>query len=610
MHTLSVGKPIDYIIVVIYFIGIFGFGSLFARFTKTTRDFFFGSQRFSWWLIAMSCIATTVGSYSFVKYSSVGFKYGLSSTMTYLNDWIELPLLLLGWFPIIYFSRVASVPEYFERRFGKSARLGATAIILIYMIGYIGINLLTMGKVINAIFGIPLIHSAVLVAFVCAVYVTAGGQTAVIMTDFMQALMLLIAGVAIFVIGLCVLGGWNEFWNALPIHHRLPFAAFNKPDEFNYIGVFWQDGVANNLAYYFINQGFILRLLSLKSAREVKKTFIFLPLVLMPLAAFATANAGWIGSAMVGKGLLPSNIDPDKIFIVVVEKLSVPGVFGFMIAALTAALMSTVDTLINAVATVFVNDVYAPYVVKGREDRHYLFVARVASVVASIVGILLVPVFSSFRSIYEAHAAFIATVTPPMVVAVVLGVFWPRYSKMAAISTMLLGSAAVGISIKYPRLIDIFSFGVDVPGRYSYMRALYGLVVSFVVAVVATLCTEAPEPSDVAGLVVGTLDKAKWRYKDGAPKETYGKGFIGVMNERDGISGASLSKKVMEELKADLGDLVYIEDARRWLGGLRSVHTKITNMHEDEMVPIYLPPALIKDGSLIAGRLHKVELIM
>ena len=106
MSAQLTATPLDFVVIVIYFLAILAFGIFFAKYTTSTKDFFFGGQRFSWWLIAMSCVATVVGSYSFMKYSAMGFKYGLSSSMTYLNDWLILPFFVLGWLPIIYFMRV------------------------------------------------------------------------------------------------------------------------------------------------------------------------------------------------------------------------------------------------------------------------------------------------------------------------------------------------------------------------------------------------------------------------------------------------------------------------------------------------------------------------
>ena len=133
------GTPLDYGIMIGYFAAILVVGTWFSRRQKTTKDFFFGGQRFSWWLIAFSLIATTIGSYSFVKYSRMGYSYGLSSSQTYLNDWAWFPLLVFGWLPLLYFSRVTSVPEYLGRRFGSDVRCWATVCILVYLIGYVGV---------------------------------------------------------------------------------------------------------------------------------------------------------------------------------------------------------------------------------------------------------------------------------------------------------------------------------------------------------------------------------------------------------------------------------------------------------------------------------------
>lgn len=96
--------------------------------------------------------------------------------MAYLNDWPILELFLFTWFPIIYFSNVASVPEYFERRFDTKTRLMALLVLMIYMVGYVGINLYTMGVALNAMVGTDIFWSAVVVAVVCTLYVAAGDR--------------------------------------------------------------------------------------------------------------------------------------------------------------------------------------------------------------------------------------------------------------------------------------------------------------------------------------------------------------------------------------------------------------------------------------------------
>ena len=102
MNTIATSE-LFWVILAGYVFFVLGAGLFFARNNQSTEDFFFGGRRFSWWLIGMSMLATGVGSHSFAKYASKGFEYGFSSTMTYMNDWFFMPLLLFGWIPIIYY---------------------------------------------------------------------------------------------------------------------------------------------------------------------------------------------------------------------------------------------------------------------------------------------------------------------------------------------------------------------------------------------------------------------------------------------------------------------------------------------------------------------------
>ncbi len=454
------GTGLDYGIMIGYFLAILAIGSYFGRHSKSTKDFFFGGQKFSWWFITMSLIATTIGSYSFVKYSRVAYSYGISSSQTYLNDWFWLPLFLFGWLPIIFFSRVVSIPEYFERRFGPVTRATVTFLLLVYLIGYIGINLFTMGKALHFLLGWDVFTAAMLVASISAIYVTAGGQTSVIVTDLFQGFMLLITGGVIIFLGVMALGGFSEFWTNLLPEHRMAFTNFNTDPEYSSVGIFWQDAMANSAVFFFLNQGVMMRFLSTKSVNEGKKAALASMLVLMPIAAIVVASGGWVGSAMNNAGMIPEGTRADSIFFVVSDILCSPGVFGLVMAALTAALMSTVDTLITAVSAIVVNDIWKPYIKKDQPDRYYLKIARYTAVGVTLLGVFLVPVFMSFGSIYSAHAAFTAAVTPPLVIALLLAMLWPRYTPAAATATVLGGFGLILLSVFIPSLVAPFSHGI------------------------------------------------------------------------------------------------------------------------------------------------------
>ena len=570
----SKGTSLDYIVIVAYFVVIVAFGLWFGRYTHTTKDFFFGGQRFAWWIIAFSAIATTVGSYSFIKYSEAGYKYGISSSQSYLNDWFWVPILLLVWLPILYFGRIQSVPEYFERRFGTANRFAAVAIILLYLVGYVGVNLYTTGVAMQSVLGWPVMIGAIVTALIVMCYMFAGGQTSVIMTDLVQGVILLVAGIGVFLVGVAHLGGFIDFWALLPKSHRYIFSEFSTPDKFSFVGIYAQDGLANTGAFMLMNQGMIMRFLSMKSVADARKMTVAWLLVLSPLACIAVSGGGWVARAMVERGEIATQAN--SAFVDAAHFLCAPGVFGFVLAALTAALMSTADTLVTAVSSIVINDIYRPYIKPNRADRHYLNVARVTSTVTVITGILLVLVFMREKSVYQAHAMFTAAVTPPIVVAILLGILWKRFTPAASFATMVGGGALVAISF-IPGLDKIlvgpFAFGMGADS-YNFMRALYGLVACSLVGIVVTFATKPRPEDEIRGLVTGTQLDAMRAYKGGEINRTAGAKVRLRLRIDAGLADdvARVPAHALDTMAARLGDLLYVNEPRWWFGGLRSVH--------------------------------------
>lgn len=216
-------------------------------------------------------------------------------------------------------------------------------------------------------------------------------------------------------------------------------------------------------------------------------------------------SVGWVGRALVHSGVLPSNLDDGRVVFITTEFLSQSGVFGLVMAALTAALMSSVDSLITGVSAVAVNDVYKPYLRPKADDRELLRAARWTSIAVALVGVCIVPVYMQFKSIYEAHAAMTAAVTPPLVMTLMLSVFWKRFTKGAALATLIGGVVAILVSVQWPQVIDPFAQGVPATekslqavaaegffsglNQHKFMRACFVTVVSGILGVVATFLT-------------------------------------------------------------------------------------------------------------------------
>jgi len=456
------------------------------------------------------------------------------------------------------------------------------------MIGYIAIGFLTMGKTLEPLLGLDLYTIIFIVAIISGVYITFGGQTAVIFTDLAQGFILIFAGIMVFIMGVNYVGGFSVFWNALSPEFKLPLAHFNHPANFNFVGIFWQDGIAGSVGFLFMNQGLIMRFMACKSVHEGRKAAAFNVLVLLPISTVVVSNAGWVGKAIsiVTPEAWDASTKLDHVFTQVAYLITGSEVvFAFVIAAVAAALMSTVDTLINAVAAVVINDVYRP-IVKDKDDKHYLKVAMIVSADATVVGAVSTIFFNNFPTLYEAHGFFHSTMTPPLVVAIFLGIFWKRYNTPAAIATFLGGAILMVIGGKYPEIfISPFDHGIEFnPDRpYSYIRALYNTLVCAGSGVVVGLLTTAPSLDKTEGLTVWSLNKARELFKGGSPNDRLGDSVIVdwvIKDMEDDI--VQFSANDMEIMAAEVGDLVYLSDERKWLGGLKSFHSVYGEPHNED----------------------------
>jgi SSS family solute:Na+ symporter len=420
-----------------------------------------------------------------------------------------------------------------------------------------------------------------------------------------------------------------------------------------------------------------------KSVNEGRKAAAINIMFILPLSAVVVGNAGWLGKAIsvATPDIISPNTSPDEIFVVVASIVTSPGVFGFVMAALSAALMSTVDTLINATAAICVNDIYRPivsYLKSSHEsdtekDRRELYVARLTSIVITALGVVAVLAFKNFPTVYEAHGFFHSTLTPPLVVAIFLGVFWKRFTPAGVITTFLGGVLLMILGARYPGiLIAPFDHGIEMnPARpYSYIRAFYNIVVCMGVGCFVTFAgnyynrfvarfnarksgrTEMigitiitglafalvlfkgmeiqgqiisavlvillvpiivgyfvpyDEQKATEGLISSSIERARTMFKGSELNDRIGEKIEVHYKSEDGSENRiRFSKNDMAKMSAEVGDLVYISDKRKWLGGLKSIHSTYGEFHDEDGV-VYIGVQNIKSGLFDEGRVLIAE---
>ena len=413
-----------------------------------------------------------------------------------------------------------------------------------------------------------------------------------------------------------------------------------------------------------------MRFMACISVNEGRKAATINILFVLPLSAIVVGNAGWLGKAMsvMDPSIVSPNTNPDEIFVVVASIVTSPGIFGFIMAALTAALMSTVDTLINATAAIFVNDVYRPimkylkkaYANDKQKDKEELFAARISPMAITVAGVLSVLAFVQFPTVYEAHGYFHSTLTPPLVVAIFMGVFWKRFTPAGVITTFLGGVVLMLLGARFPEVfISPFDHGIEMnPDRpYSYIRAFYNLIVCVGVGVFVTMTTfiqnyivsvikknnnsntimlilsviagvsfllvilgssffqyifpifvivlfpiivtyygKYDEELSTNGLTVYSINEAKQAFKGSKLNEKIGeKVEVKLQLSNHNEDEIMCSKNDLIKLGAAVGDLVYLSDKRKWLGGLKSIHSRFGKSHNEDGI-VYLNKDQIDHG--------------
>ncbi len=221
----------------------------------------------------------------------------------------------------------------------------------------------------------------------------------------------------------------------------------------------------------------------------------------------------------------------------------------------------------------------------------------------------MVQFFNSFDSIYEAHGWFHSTFTPPLVVGVFLGIFWKRFTTPAVIATFLGGAFLMILGQIYPELISPFSHGIELrAGRgYSYIGALYNIFVCAGVGVVVSLFTKPESDKKLSGLTVFDVHKLKEIFKGSAVNEEVGEKLeVNWKLDKSNSDILRFSIKDMAMMKANPGDLVYIQDSRWWLGGLKSAHSIFGEPHNEDGV-VYLNQSHLDHGQFVEGLSLKAE---
>jgi SSS family solute:Na+ symporter len=444
---------IDVTVLVTYAIGIFVLAQWVSREkgggAKDSTDYFLAGKSLPWWAIGASLIAANISAEQIIGMSGSGYAIGLAIAS---YEWLAaITLLLVGkyFLPIFLANGIYTMPQFLEQRYGPSVR----TLMAVFWLGvYIFVNLasiLWLGSLaIAAVTGMNQMHALVAIAAFALAYQLYGGLKAVALTDIVQVSLLIAGGLAIAYISLDRIGGdggvvagFRILLEKYPGKFDMILASDNPhyaqlPGIYVLLGGMW----IMHLSYWGFNQYIIQRALAAKSLREAQAGIAFAAYLklLMPVIVVLPGLAALV--------LAPDLKRPDQAYPEMM-KLLPPGVLGLVFAALVAAIVASLASKINSIATIFTLDVYA-HLHKQSSQRRLVAVGRISAAVAvTLAAATAQPLLGKYDQAFQYIQEFTGFFTPGIVVIFMLGMFWKRASTVSAL-TAAIGSAVLSLALK------------------------------------------------------------------------------------------------------------------------------------------------------------------
>lgn len=484
---------IDMFIVIAYLTAIPAFGFYFKRFIKTGQDYFLAGRMLPWWVISMSIIGTQIGATDFVGAAGGAYRFGIAQAH---YEWIgALPAMMVSallFIPYYWRAGVYTVPEFLGRRYNLAVRTILALLWIMWLIFFLGVLFWTSGLMLNEYLGMPVWLCLFLTALIVGIYTITGGLAAVAMTDVVQTLIMFIGGISLTVLGLWVLGGWTPMIEKILPDNPQHLNLFLPMDHETYpwTGILFGLAFVMSPAWWCCNQAMIQRTLGAKSAWDAKAGMVFamFPKMLIP---FVTVLPGLIALAL-NPNLVGA--DMDKSFPWLIKNLLPTGLAGLVFASFMAALISSVDSILNSTATLLTRDIYQRLFVRNAPDTHYLKIGRIMTLLFIILAIILAPLTKLFPGIFVAGATMLSLFQGPTFGITLLGIYWKRATQWGGLFGLLGGVC-----------ISSFMFFVL---HWKFLDiAWWSFLASVLINVFVSLFT-TPEPMEkLNGLVYGLVMK-------------------------------------------------------------------------------------------------------
>ena len=524
MNSSSIFQTLDWIVLGIYFLILIVVAVWVAlQRNKNTEDYFLAGRNVGWFVIGASIFASNIGSEHVVGLAGTGFSSGTPLAHYELHAWI---VLLLGWLFLPFYMRSGAftMPEFLEKRFDSRSRWFLSVFSLFaYVLTKVSVTIYAGGIVVSELLNLDFWIGAIGIVVFTGIYTIIGGLKAVVYTETLQTVVLILGSVIITYLGFQEVGGWNELTKTVtevsPDHFNM-WRPMNDPD-FPWTGLLI-GGTIVGIWYWCTDQYIVQRTLAANNIMIGRRGAIFgAYLKLLPILIFLIpgiiAYALTIQNPEIFNVIDSDGIErADRAFPMLVTTLLPVGIKGLVAGGLMAALMSSLASVFNSCSTIFTIDIYKK--IKPEKSEKYLVnIGKIATLVIVVLGIAWIPIMEKIGGgvMYQYLQNVQAYIGPPVTAVFLLGILWKRINAQASIVTLSAGLVLLIVRLSSEIYFQSeISSGIVVDSvffefatiNFSHM-AIFIFVFSALLCVTVSILTDEPDYSRIKGLSFGTTTR-------------------------------------------------------------------------------------------------------
>ncbi len=508
MQTLD---TLDWVFIGVYFLILAGIAVWIIRNKKeNTEDYFLAGRNVGWFVVGASIFASNIGSEHVVGLAGAGAGNKLPMLIYELHAWV---VLLLGWVFLPFYARsgVFTMPEFLEKRFDARSRWVLSIFsIVAYVLTKISVTIYAGGVVVSALLGIDFWTGALSTVVLTGLYTIIGGMKAVVYTETLQAIVLVLGAATLTIVGLDAVGGWQSMQETVGPEYLDMWRSASDP-EFPWPSLLISSSIVG-IWYWCTDQYIVQRTLTARNIKEGRRGTIFGALLKL-LPVFLFLIPGIIALTLKMRGELEWD-SPDEAFPVLMSNLLPSGIRGLVAAGLLAALMSSLASVFNSCSTLFTVDIYKK-LRPNTPEKKLVRTGQIATLVVVVIGIIWIPIMANISGVlYEYLQSVQSYIAPPITAVFLLGIFYRRINATASFVTLITGLIVGSLRI----VLEIIKGSLDQDGLLFYLGDMNFLefgawffLFCVILLLVVSLLTAEPSKEKTLNLTFSTITEEEKR---------------------------------------------------------------------------------------------------